>query len=172
MRVPHAVTGALAALAIVMGAAAQTRPDFSGTWEPIDSAGNPAPIPPPPPPPPGGGAPPPPPPPRTISIAIAQSATEMRVERRVEASGRELVYHFTYKLDGTESGNQMGSVLLKTKAAWEGAGLVLSSVASVEDKPLGQLKEVYRLENGDLVVESTRHLPTGVMTSRTVHRKQ
>lgn len=164
--------GACVVTIVATAIGAQTRPDFSGVWKPVDNAGATAPAPPPPPPPPGGDPPPPPPPPRTISITIAQSATEMRVERRVDISGRELVHNFTYKLDGTESGNQMGSLLLKAKAAWEGDALVLSSVASVEDKPLGQLKEVYRLEHGDLVVESTRHTPAGVMTARTVHRKQ
>jgi hypothetical protein len=162
--------GACVVMIVASAIGAQTRPDFSGVWKPVDNAGANAPAPPPPPP--GGGPPPPPPPPRTIALTIVQSATELRIERRADAGGRELIYNFTYKLDGTESGNQMGSVLLKTKAAWEGDALVLSSVASVEGNPLGQLKEVYRLEHGDLVVESTRHTPAGVMTARTVHRKQ
>ena len=165
--------GACVVMVVASAIRAQTRPDFSGVWKPLDSGTATAPAPPPPPPaPPGGGPPPPPPPPRTIALTIVQSATELRIERRADAGGREVVYNFTYKLDGTESGNQMGSILLKTEAAWEGNALVLSSVVSVEDKPLGQLKEVYGPENGDLVVESTRHTPAGVMTAQTVHRKQ
>ncbi len=167
----HVAIGACVVMVVASAIGAQTRPDFSGVWKPVDSAGATAPASAPPPAPPGGG-PPPPPPPRTIALTIVQSATELRIERRADAGGREVIYDFTYKLDGTESGNQMGSTLLKTKAAWERDALVLSSVASVEDKPLGQLKEVYRLENGNLVVESTRYTPAGVMAARTVHRKQ
>jgi hypothetical protein len=154
--------------ALAVGLAAQNRPDFSGTWVPIDSAPSPAPPPPPPLP---DGPPPPPPPPRTLSVSVTQSPTEMKVERRVEASGRDEVYTFIYRLDGGESVNRMGVLVFRTNASWDGASLVVSSVVTTDGNALGTMKEVYRLENGTLVVDSTRMSPAGVFTSRTIHKR-
>jgi hypothetical protein len=153
----------LAAIAIrTTGASAQARPDFSGVWKPGESVSTPL-----PPPQPGG----PPPPPRTVSMSITQSATDLRVDRRVEMDGRETVQTFAYKLDGAESVNQMGPLLFRTKAAWEGAALVLASVISIDDRKIGESRDVYRLENGELIVETTRQTPAGTFTARSVNRR-
>jgi hypothetical protein len=170
MKALLAFAGVVALTLLVRTATAQTRPDFSGVWKPNDAVGATAPAPPTPPPPPPVGAPPPPPP-RTLSLTITQSASELRIDRRVDAAGRELVYTFTYKLDGSESVNQMGSLVFKAKATWDGAAIVLSSVPFVGDKPIGQLKEIYRLEGEQLVIETTRETPTGTFTTKTAHRK-
>ena len=161
----------LAMMLLATVTAAQTRPDFSGVWTPVGSPGSAAP--PLPPPPPGGGPPPPPPPPRTVSTTIAQSATELKIDRRVEIDGRETVYTFVYNLDGTESVNQMGPMVFRTKATWDGAALVLSSVISTGEntRTFGESKEIYRLENGELIVETTRQTPAGTFTSKGVNRK-
>ena len=93
------------------------------------------------------------------------------MDRRVEMAGRETVHTFIYKLDGTESVNQMGPLLFRTKAAWDGAALTLTSVISVDDRTIGESRDVYRLENGDLIVETERKTPAGTFTSRGVSRK-
>jgi hypothetical protein len=144
--------------------AAQDQPLFSGRWKPVESA---APATPAPGTSPGG----PPPPPRTLSITITQSATEMKVDRELETAGRTIVSTLTYKLDGTESVNQVGPVVFTTNAEWEGAALILSSVVTADEKPLGHLREVYRLKNGELVVETTRETPAGTFNGTTVHRR-
>ena len=149
-----------AGLAAIAGA--QGKPDFSGVWKPVDSASTPL-----PPPQPGG----PPPPPRTVSTTITQSATELKVDRRVEMAGRDTVHTFIYKLDGTESVNQMGPLVFKTKAVWDGAALVLTSVISTGGAAFGEARDVYRFENGDLVVETNRKTPTATFSERGVNRK-
>jgi hypothetical protein len=172
MKRAYATAGYLLALTLLATVtAAQTRPDFSGVWKPVESPGSaspPLPLPQPdgPPPP-----PPPPPPPKTVSTTIVQSATELIIDRRVEIEGRETVYTFVYNLDGTESVNQMGPMVFRTKAAWDGAALVLSSVVYTDDRQLGELRDVYRLETGDLIVETTRQTPAGTFTARGVNRK-
>ena len=170
MKRMYAFVGLVAVTILVSLTAAQTRPNFSGVWKPIDAGvSTPAPPVPPSPPPPQG--PPPPPPPRTLSLTIVQSPSELKIDRRVDGAGRELVYTFTFKLDGSESVNQMGSIVFRTKASWDGPALVLAAVTSVDDKPLGQLKEVYRLEGDELIVESTRQTPGGTFTAKTAHQK-
>ena len=144
--------------------AAQDQPVFSGRWKPVEP-GVPATVPPAPA---SGG---PPPAPRTISVTITQSATEMRVDRELETGGRTVVSTFTYKLDGSASVNQMGPLVLTTKAAWEGTALILSSTAAADEKPLGNLREVYRLEHGELIVETTRETPAGTFKGTTLHRR-
>ena len=64
------------------------------------------------------------------------------MDRRVETGGREAVYKFVYKLDGTESVNQMGPIVSKTTASWDGATLVLSSTFSADGKMMGSGREV------------------------------
>ncbi len=168
MKRAHTVVGYLLALALLATVtAAQTGPDFSGVWKPVDNPGSvsmPAP-------PPQPNGPPPPPPPTTVSTTIAQSATELRIDRRVEIDGRETVYHFVYNLDGTESVNQMGPMVFRTKATWDGPALVLSSVISTGGKTFGESKDIYRLENGELIVETIRQTPAGTFTARSVNRK-
>jgi hypothetical protein len=159
-----ALTGGCLAAMVVLAAiaAAQGRPDFSGLWKPGGSVSAPL-----PPPTPGG----PPPPPRTVSTDITQTATELKVDRRLEMDGRETVQTFVYKLDGTESVNQMGPLMFKTKAAWDSAALVLSSVISVDGRAMGESTDVYRLDNGQLIVETTRQTPGGTFTARSVNTK-
>jgi hypothetical protein len=170
MKRMYAFVGLIAVMMLVSLTAGQTRPNFSGVWKPVDAGvSTPAPPVPPAPPPPEG--PPPPPPPRTLSLTIAQSPSELKIDRRVESGGRELVYSFTFKLDGSESVNQTGSIVFRTKASWDGPALVLAAVTSVGDKPLGQLKEVYRLEGDELIIESTRQTLGGTFTAKTAHRK-
>ena len=144
--------------------AAQDQPVFSGRWKPVEQG---PPVTAPPAPAPGG----PPKPPRTISVTITQSAMEMKVDRELETDGRTVTSAFTYKLDGSESVNQMGPLVLTTRAGWEGTALVLSSTASADGKPLGRLREIYRLENGELIVETTRETPAGTFKGTTVHRR-
>jgi hypothetical protein len=165
----YATAGYLLALTLLATVtAAQTKPDFSGVWKPVESPGSASPPLPPPRP---DGPPPPPPPPRTVSTTIAQSATELKIDRRVEIEGRETVYTFVYNLDGTESVNQMGPMVFKTKATWDGAALILSSVISTDGKTFGESRDIYHLENGEMIVDTTRQTPAGTFTTRGVNRK-
>jgi hypothetical protein len=145
----------------------QARPDFSGVWKP-DGADTPTP-------PPAavkpGDRPPPPPPPRTLLATISQSATEMKLERRVETGGREAMYTLAYKFDGTESVNQIGPLIYRTKASWAGGQLTLTSIISVNGKATGELTEVYRLDGADLIVASNRKVPAGTFSHRVVYRR-
>jgi len=140
---------------------AQQRPDFSGEWRPIggDAA---------PPTPPGGG---PPPPPRTLAITITQSPGELKIARRVESEGREAVYNFTYKVDGTETVNPMGPLVFYSRASWQGESLVVASDVGADDRRIGTLREIYVLEDGKLTVETSRTGPAGTMKSKTVHER-
>jgi hypothetical protein len=153
-------------LAFGIVAAAQP-PDFSGTWVPVDSATTAPPLPPSVP----GGPPPPPPPPRTLSLGISQSATHLTLDRRMEVDGREMADRVLYRF-GAETVHTTGVLTFRTKAAWEGDTLVLSSTVSHEGNALGDLRETYRLVDGTLVVESTRKSAAGTFTGRTVHARR
>jgi len=155
--------------ALAVAGAAQSRPDFSGTWVPVDSAGT-QPAPPPQRP---DGPPPPPPPPRTLSMKITQSSSELVVDRRADVGGRETLQTFQYHLDGTETTNQMGVLTFRTRASWDNDSLVLTSAASVEGNPtIGEVKETYRLVDDALIVDTVRKTPAGTFTGRTVHARR
>lgn len=141
-------------------AAVQGKPDLSGTWtpDPIPPRVEPR-----------EGMPPPPP--RVLEVTIAQTDTSLKVTRRLEFGGRETLSVSTYKLDGTESVNQTGPLVYRATAAWDGSDLVITSKISADEKPLGSQKEIYRIEGGQLTVESTRQTPVGTMNTSTVHKK-
>jgi hypothetical protein len=65
----------------------------------------------------------------------------------------------------------MEAIVFTTKATWEDGALVLSSVASVEGKTIGKFKDVYRLQNDELILETTRQTAAGTFTSRGTHRR-
>ena len=148
--------------------AAQGRPDMSGTWVPVDNTNTAPPLPPTQP----DGAPLPPPPPRTLSMSITQSQTQITVDRRVEAAGQESLDTAIYTFDGAETMRQMGVLVFRTRAAWDGDRLVLSSTVSHEGNAIGELKETYRLVDANLVVDSTRKSAAGTFTAHTVHARR
>jgi hypothetical protein len=95
----------------------------------------------------------------------------MKLERRMETGGREAVYTFAYKFDGTESVNQMGPLIYQTKASWADGQLTLTSIISIDRRATGELTEVYRLDGADLIVESNRKVPAGTFSDRVVYRR-
>ncbi len=139
----------------------QGKPDFSGSWTPDPM------------PPPiafdGKGIPPPPP---VVGLTITHTDASMKIDRRVDTSGRVTISSLTYKLDGAESVNQTGPLVHRTTAAWEGSTLVLSSKISVDEKQVGTFREVFRLDGVQLIIETTRQTPAGTFNDKIVHKKQ
>ena len=159
---PSTTTACILAFVLATGSSlVQKHPDFSGEWRPIGAPAMQAP--------PSGGDPPPPP--RTVSVTITQTGEDLKVVRQTLSGGREATYNFSYKLDGTETVNQMGPLVFHTRASWEGAALVLASNVSVEERLIGTIREIYSLEEGKLTVQSVRTGPAGPMKNTTVHER-
>lgn len=142
---------ATAILAVATMAAAQAKPDFSGTWTP-DAAANTAPA--------GGGAaaggapggggggggmgggrgmmgP----------LTVKQTADALTIER----AGREGATMTTvYKLDGTETDVPMGQGTAKVSAKWSGNNLVITT--KTEN---GEQTQTWSLTGGALTIERT-----------------
>ena len=155
------------ALAVVLavGVMAQGKTDFSGTWKrdaarsdaPQMGRGGP-----------GGGAPPA----GDITLTIAQTATEITIERKMGETAQKSVY----KLDGSESVNpSMRGGDVKSKAKWDGANLVIESTQTMSmggNEMTINSKEIWSLgADGAITVETTRSTPRGDMTSKTVYVK-
>jgi hypothetical protein len=152
------------ALAMPIAAWAQGKPDFSGTWTLDAEKSDPAPQR-------GGGGggggggrgggP----------ITIKQTANELVIQ----SEGRQGPQTLTYKLDGTESSNEMmgrgGTVAVKARAKWDGAKLVIESTRDMGGTTV-TVTETRRLDGKDMVVEtSTSGGPNGPMTRKTVYTK-
>ncbi|MDH4066952.1 MAG: hypothetical protein OEW19_21335 [Acidobacteriota bacterium] len=137
----RAVFTTVVALGVVASLAAQSRPDFSGTWTAMPSADAAA-----------GEAPP--------LLVITQSATEL-VVTRTTARGKET---FTYRLDGVETveTNMLGDT--KLVAAWQDDTLVVTRTRTLT-APSGPVAdtatESYTMDAGSLVVSSGRKMPNG-----------
>ena len=169
--------GALVAL-LVVGATAQTRPDFSGRW-----TSEPSPA--------GDGQ-------RNASgdrigdmgsgwgpnITITQTAERMTVEYMFFARGdMQPPLRFVFALDGSETKNSVmmgrGIQTQTSKTAWDGDKLVIATTHSFAGPETGQsltseVKQTLALESPtSLIIETTR---SGVLggpssTTRTVYRK-
>ena len=160
----RALIVAMAAVAIValpVASAAQGKPDFSGKWTLDEAKSDPAPA--------GGGG-------RggamgsAASMTIKQTATQLTVDRVMGQGAQTAVY----KLDGSESVNQMGMGQAKSKASWDGSRLVIATSMTMST-PNGEMtmdsKEIYSLGAGVLTIETTRNTPMGSQTRKLVYTK-
>jgi len=155
-----AVWATIAALCVITAAAAQTHPDFSGTWT-IDAAKS---DPQPPPPAPRGRAAAPTP---VNQIVIRQAADDVSIAR----GPRILTYHF----DGTETFHfDAGEV--RSTVAWDGDKLVVSWKKEVFSPTDGNYvtttgKDVYSLSGNQLAVDSTTVSPKATTRLKTVFNR-
>lgn len=130
---PSGFLALAATLALGAFAAAQQRPDFSGTWvliSPSSQAG--------------------------IQEKITHTATELRVEHPSEGDDHVLAY----KLDGTETRGVLIShgeeVVILTRASWDSGKLVLEQTSTSPDAHQRAMKTVWSLDaEGQLVREVT-----------------
>jgi len=147
------------AVILPFAARAQGKADFSGTWT-LDTAKSD--------PPPqgrgggGGGG----------SVTIKQTGTELMIT----SEGRQGPQTMTYKLDGSESTNQVmgrgGATTAKSTAKWDGASLVIQTTRDFNGTAITS-KEVRRLDNGgkEMQVETTTQTPNGEQKRKTVYSK-
>lgn len=109
-------TGAALAMALVLltqTAAAQSRPDFSGSWA-LDTAKSD-----------GGGM--------MITARtdrFEQTATQLKVTRTLNGPEGAITATLTYGFDGAEYANTFGPVRIRSKLRWAGAVLIISSVTT------------------------------------------
>ena len=130
---------------------AQTKPNFTGTWivvTPSAAAGQEA--------------------------QVRHTETMLSTGHASEGGGHQA----SYKLDGTESRNELtshgGKIVTISKAAWEGAKVVITSATTYPDGRTMESKETWSLDPaGHLVVETTQ-LMTGqsLRTMTVIHRKK
>jgi hypothetical protein len=176
-RMTNLLSSALVAL-LAIGAASQTRPDFSGRWtsepspagdgqrnasgERIGDMGS------------GWGS----------NITITQTAERMTVEYMFFARGdMQPPLRFVFALDGSETKNSVmmgrGIQAQTSKTAWEGDKLVITTTHSFGAPETGQpltseVKQTLALESPTaLIIETTRSGVSGgpSSTTRTVYRK-
>jgi hypothetical protein len=148
------------AVILPFAARAQGKADFSGTWT-LDTAKSD--------PPPqgrggGGGA--------GGSVTIKQTGTELMIT----SEGRQGPQTMTYKLDGSESTNQVmgrgGATSAKSTAKWDGSSLVIETTRDFNGMAI-TTKEVRRLDNSgkEMQVETTTQTPNGEQKRKTVYTK-
>src|SRR5262249_10643888 len=106
------------------------------------------------------------------SVTIKQTGSELAIT----SEGRQGPQTMTYKLDGSESSNQVmdrgGAQTVKSTAKWDGSSVVIETTRDFQGTAI-TTKEVRRLDNGgkDMIVESTTQTPQGEMKRKTVYSK-
>jgi len=141
MKVAKVSIIAAAVLAVATLANAQNKPDFSGTWvpDPATEAGG------------GGGGM------GAVKQTVKQTADTLSVERIVGENKVSL----TYKLDGSETKNQVmagrgsNTVEAISTAKWEGATLVMSMKRPGPDGAIQEAIEKWSLAGDTLTIERT-----------------
>jgi len=144
------------ALVLSVGLLAQEKPNFAGTWvlDPAKSemgGGGRGP---------GGGAPGP--------ITIAQTATELTIERTMGENTVKTVY----KLDGTQSVNETPRGKSTILSKWEGAKLVSTIKRETQRGTMESTETRSLAADGTMVVETISNTPNGPMTRKMVYNKK
>src|SRR5205823_8671461 len=148
-----------AAVVLPFHARAQAKADFSGTWTLDTAKSDPAPQGR------GGGG-------GAASVTIKQTSSELAVT----SVGRQGPQTMTYKLDGSESTNQVmgrgGAQSVKSTAKWDGSSLVIETTREFNGMSI-TTKEVRRLDNGgkEMHIETTTQTPQGEQKRKVVYTK-
>ena len=152
----HALLRAIvAALFIPFAVVAQGKPDFSGMWTRDETKSDPAPQ--------GRGRG------GSSGHTIKQTATEIAVT----IAGRGGSETSIYKLDGSESTNQVqspdGPLTVKGTAHWEGASLVIETVREIQGMTI-TTKEVRTLDASgkEMTIEAVTRSPQGEIKRKVV----
>jgi hypothetical protein len=137
---------------------AQSKPDFSGTWTLDTAKSDPAPA--------GrgggGGA--------AATLTIKQTGTELSIM----SEGRQGPQTMTYKLDGSESTNQVmgrgGAAAVKSVAKWDGSSLVIETTREFNGTSITS-KEVRKLDNGgkEMQVDTSTQTPNGEQKRKVIY---
>ena len=131
--------------------AAQSKPDFTGTWiivSPAEGAGQ--------------------------EQEVRHTATTLSKGHASSGDG----HHATYKLDGTESRNEITShgepIVTLSKALWDGDKVVITNATTYPDGRKLESKETWSLDStGRLVIEMSMTMPGMPTQSMTVvHKKK
>lgn len=113
-----------------------------------------------------------------LVLAIAQTATEIKLERKWTQDGQPLISHETFMLDGKDNivRDEAGRVETKSKAKWRKDVLRIDSVHQV--RASGRTVEVrvrqdFSLsEDGqELGIKTTQEIPNGQVVIRQTFRK-
>ena len=137
------LTVALAAAVVVIGRAAQTPPDLSGTWRPQNpNSGQVNPF----------------------EFTITQTADGVTI--RTPLSNPESVI---LKVNGEETRTQIGGgqgpgATVTSRAAWEGSKLVVTSAISGGRGGPATARQAYSISGDTLTLETSNSLPDGSMT--------
>jgi len=158
------LTTALLASAVIGPAAAQGKPDFSGSWklnveksDPMGGMGG------------GGGS---------GGMAMAPiTITQKDGKLSIESKRGEQVTTAVYNLDGSESTNTTMRGESKSKVSWDGNSLVITSESTFNgaNGPMSVTSKEVRSLSADgkiMTVVRTSQTPNGEMTRKTVFDKQ
>ena len=154
------VTGACLVLLLHTGAFAQTRPDFTGTWQ-LNQAKSGSRV--------GGNG-------QIVPFpshyVVKQTTTELHLNA---TSVRQAPVSAIFKLDGTKAALQAPPGITESgEARFDGPNLVITSRRSFAS-PLGEtvvdFKEIWTLNGNELTVEKTRIDDGGSTTEEAVYDK-
>ena len=142
---------------LAVSAAAQSKPDFGGTWKLNPAKSDFGPL----------------PPPDTRTDVIVQDASGL--SDAVDTSGPQgqMDLKLAYKFDGTETVNDFRGNAVKSTAKWDGAALVVDSKLNMNDQEIGLVSKWTLSDDGKTLTMAT-HLssPMGEADQTYVLEKQ
>jgi len=111
-------------------------------------------------------------------LAITQTATEIKIERKWSRDGKEQSVQQSFTLDGSENRNpdDMGRGEFKSKTKWHKSSLVTEGnqqMATGSRDIAMRVKQEFSLsKDGQLLtVKTTRDTPRGQMNTKQIFRK-
>jgi hypothetical protein len=144
----------LAWLAVALAAAP---PDLSGNWKANLAKSDFGPM----------------PAPSSIATKIEQKEPNVKMSTTFVGDQGEMTFDRAFVTDGSETVNNFGPFVLRSKAKWDGRALVIDSKGKTDDGDIAILEKWSLSEDGKTItVTSNWTSPQGEMVHKTVYEKQ
>jgi hypothetical protein len=151
MKIRQALTAAGAIVLLAAAAAAQNKPNFTGTWAIVSEKKES----------------------RQTDQVVGQTATTLAIGHASEGGRHQAVY----RLDGTENKNVIsshgGQIVSISKASWTGDKLTITTATTYPNGRKRDDKQIWSLDaEGRLIVEYTQSTAQGPKTGKTIYTKR
>jgi hypothetical protein len=111
--------------------------------------------------------------PSSLATKIEHKEPSIKMSTTLVGEQGEMTFDLKFMTDGSETTNNFGPVVMKSKARWDGRTLVIETKGSTDNGDISALGKWSLSEDGKTITETSNFTgPQGEMVLKTVYEKQ